>query len=564
MAGPVSVAPWGSSPATAAEASAFTRLWRGFANARIAVAGVLLLLLAALFSGQPGGPHQGWLLGVGVLYLVEAVALRALCPPLGRQVGPAWLLVIGIDLAVIATLEWLQAGGVNYTPLLAVPVLMASVLGSSHLAFGTTAAVALLMLAEASLRALQLPADGTPLFLQAGLTGLGYFALALLAHQLAGRLAREEQSARRSQDAARLQSQVNELVIDTLADGVLVVDAQGWVRASNPTACALLGRDSGAAGFLLSEREGWLPLLDLAERTIAFQVDQLGEVAIACEGDAGRRLLVRTRVAGHDADAGQLCVLFLEDLRETEARVRTEKLAAMGRMSAAVAHEIRNPLAAIAQANALLDEELTDGSQRQLTALIQQNAQRLARIVEDVLNVARVQQQGTAHATALPIDATVAGICQDWLRQSGNGARVRVSLQAGESLAAFEPDHLRRVLVNLLENAARYAGCAPDAIQVASTVAGQQLTLAVWSDGLPLEPAVRQHLFEPFFSSESRSSGLGLYICRELCERNGARIAYARGPAPLGDGREGNSFSIQLPPAARPLAGAPAAARIQA
>ena len=85
--------------------------------------------------------------------------------------------------------------------------------------------------------------------------------------------------------------------------------------------------------------------------------------------------------------------MFLQDLRELEARIRTEKLAAMGRMSAAVAHEIRNPLAAITQASALLGEDLVDPAHRQLTTMVQQNAQRLARIVDDVLDVARARQQ---------------------------------------------------------------------------------------------------------------------------------------------------------------------------
>ncbi len=114
---------------------------------------------------------------------------------------------------------------------------------------------------------------------------------------------------------------------------------------------------------------------------------------------------------------------------------------------------------------------------------------------------------------------------------------------AGGAAVAFEPAHLRRVLVNLLDNALRYASQAPDAIQVA-TGRHPEVTLTVWSDGPPLEAAVERHLFEPFFSSESRSSGLGLYICRELCERHGARIVYRRVAAPAGDRREGNAFSV--------------------
>ena len=108
------------------------------------------------------------------------------------------------------------------------------------------------------------------------------------------------------------------------------------------------------------------------------------------------------------------------------------------------------------------------------------------------------------------------------------------------------------MLVNLLDNAARYAGRLPDSIRVSTHVSAGQASLQVWSDGASLEPTVQRHLFEPFFSSESRSSGLGLYICRELCERHGAVIGYRRATCTGGDGaREGNEFFVALPPVGR-------------
>jgi len=106
------------------------------------------------------------------------------------------------------------------------------------------------------------------------------------------------------------------------------------------------------------------------------------------------------------------------------------------------------------------------------------------------------------------------------------------------------------VLVNLLDNAQRYAGQRPDSIQVATRVtAGEQGSLLVWSDGEPMEQGVQRHLFEPFFSSESRSSGLGLYICRELCERHGAVIGYQRSAREsTGGSVEGNEFFVAFRP----------------
>ena len=119
----------------------------------------------------------------------------------------------------------------------------------------------------------------------------------------------------------------------------------------------------------------------------------------------------------------------------------------------------------------------------------------------------------------------------------------------------FEADHLRRVLINLLDNAHRYASAQPASICVVTQRVGRESTVRVWSDAAPLESAVRQHLFEPFFSSESRSSGLGLYICRELCERHGAHIGYRRAIGPAGAARQGNEFFVVFRPDSPTLAG---------
>jgi two-component system, NtrC family, sensor histidine kinase PilS len=116
---------------------------------------------------------------------------------------------------------------------------------------------------------------------------------------------------------------------------------------------------------------------------------------------------------------------------------------------------------------------------------------------------------------------------------------------------------LRRVLVNLLDNALRYASDKPDSIRVSTESDSGQVSLRVWSDGAPLDSGVQRHLFEPFFSSESRSTGLGLYICRELCERHGAAIGYRRAIAgTASNAREGNEFFVAFRRAAGPYAGA--------
>jgi two-component system sensor histidine kinase PilS (NtrC family) len=521
--------------------SAFTRLWLGFLTARISTALVLTVLLGALHTLAPTLGVDGWEIGLCAAYLFAAVVVRAYvpAPAPGQAFDPQWVSTIGVDLIAFAALQFLQPGGITFSPLFALPVLMAAALGSTLLALGTAAGVALLLLTDAWVQALHTPVEATSRFLQAGLTGIGYFALSFVVNLLAARLAREEEAARHGRRAARTQAQVNALVIEALTEGILVVDMQGLVQTANPAARRLLGfvESNDKQPFALSAQSGWQPLRELASHTFAQHRPQWSEVALEEDGESPRRIHVRTRLtAPGDGRGDGLVVMFLQDLREMEARLRTEKLAAMGRMSAAVAHEIRNPLAAIAQANDLMEEDLKEPGLKQLSSLVRKNAQRLQQIVEEILDVSRARQGAGSAAEMLALDSSVSATCDDWAMQTRSASRLQLSLAAPGVPVRFDSDHLRRVLVNLLDNALRYAGERPDSIRVSTRTANGQASLHVWSDGAPLEPSVQRHLFEPFFSSESRSSGLGLFICRELCDRHGAVMGYERA--------EGNEFFV--------------------
>ena len=539
----------------------FVRMWRGFLTGRVMVALALLVLQGAgQIINQVADPT---VLALCVAYLVATVALRVLArqgPP-SPGAGPQWLPSIGLDLAAITAMQLLHAGTMNYTPLFGLPILMAAVLGTLTLALGTTAGATLLLLGWAWWMGARTGEDDAQRYLQSALTGTGYFIVSYLVHQLATRLAREQEVAQQSQVAARVQTQVSALVIQNLTDGVLVVDENDVVRVANPAGLQLLA--SGALPDLpltLQSASPWKPLLILARRTFRHEQPQTADVDLLHPGQSPTGLHVRTwltstREAAREAHTERLCVMFLHDLREMEARLRTEKLAAMGRMSAAVAHEIRNPLAAIVQANALLEEDLHDPAQKRLAHMVQQNADRLARIAEEVLDIARVQHQiSHAPASTLQLDETVAQIWRDWQAQDPVQRRAVVMLDTQATQVEFDGEHLRRVLVNLLDNALRYMGPEPDSLCVATrTTPAGQVSLQVWSDGAPMDKSVERHLFEPFFSSESRSSGLGLYICRELCQRHGASISYQRlNRTTLRGETGGNAFTVGFRRTTRP------------
>lgn len=530
----------------------FSRIWQGFMTARLTLALVLLVMQVTMRA--TGTAHNPWLIAISAAYFASTLTTGLFGKPLflGDRFNRHWIRLVGLDVFAFSSLQILQGGPVNYTPLFALPILLASVLGSLRLALGTAAGVTVLLLGSTLPQLLEINADAAVTTLQAALTGAGYFAVALLANQLSSRLASEGLRARSSQAAVNLQRQVNALVIASLPEGVLIVDGQGAVRSANPAAIQLLTRTPQTPASIdhLQQELEWLPLHQLTQRSLLQTSEQEEDITIRFPGQGPRRLRATTRPTNPQELGGErLCVLFLQDQHELDARMRTEKLASMGRMSTAVAHEIRNPLAAISQANALLDEDLSDPRHKRLTHMVDQNAQRLAKIVDDILNASRAQPQaGSLTALRITLEAATQRICNDWAAQNHCAERLVCDTGPGATVVQFEGEHLRRVLVNLLDNACRFAGAERGGIQVSThaDVAGFA-ALRVWSAGAPMDQTVERHLFEPFFSSESRSSGLGLYICRELCEGHRASITYQRSSRNLeGVPVEGNEFAVTL------------------
>jgi len=528
-------------------------LHRIFMTYRAARPALGLALLAAQLVAVYLNVSSGWQVWLPVvlcaLYATEALALWAMPNLLGavrERVRRRYVVAtIGVDVVVFSLLRWVDPGSnLNHAALLVLPVLMAGVLLKRLYALALAAAVSITLLAMTAFDLLhgRNSGDWGGALSQTGLAGIGLFVVALLAEQMAQRLVREERTARESFELARQQAQLNRLVIDEMTDGVIVVDQRNRVRIANPAARLLLAPDGDCprVPFSLLSRPGWNRLAAAIEG--AFETGFWPDTGLDLTLSDGpqRKRTVRTRarftvggrpLAGaQTTDDGEvLGVLFLEDYRLAQARSRQERLAAMGKMSAGVAHEFRNPLAAVTQANALLQEDALRPDQAKLVRIMTDNLARLKRIVDDVMEVA---PGGAATSEEIDARAHVLAICGDWARTVGlneDDGRLRRSVPLTAVPVLFDPEHLRRVLVNLLDNALRYASQAPGAITVTlETLDSPFARLAVASDGEAVAPEVESHLFEPFHSTRSRGTGLGLYICRELCARHGASIDYSR------------------------------------
>jgi two-component system sensor histidine kinase PilS (NtrC family) len=534
------------------ERSRRPRLLRAYAGARAAL-GVALVVAMAFVAllGVRGGQVAQWVI---LLYAVQAVTLWLLprfealldASPRGSVRHRQWFWTIGVDLLAFFALHSLEAGSTfTYAALLVLPVLMAGVLMPRMAALATTSAVALGLLGVA-VWVYARTVDGSAALVQAGLAGIGLFLIVLLAAELAARLAREEASARSSLALARQQAQLNRLVIDEMVEGVLVVGSDLRVRAANPAARALLAPLGLAppAPFSLEDQPAWANLAaSVREAYAQGRWDEAtADPVLRFAEQHQRTLRVRARFTRGPVGVGgegSVCVLALEDLRQVQARVRQEKLAAMGRVSAGIAHEIRNPLAAIAQANALLQEDGVSTPHQRLTQIVQDNVERLKRIVDEVLEAVPSEVAGR-DAQRCDARAIVAQV----LAERAAVVRVRADVQPLALWVKFDGEHLRRVVVNLLDNALRHGTDLPEAVLLRLAPRDEHsAVLSVASDGPPIAPSVEPHLFEPFFSTRSRGSGLGLYICRELCERHCASIEFRMREPP---DRYRNSFIVVM------------------
>jgi two-component system sensor histidine kinase PilS (NtrC family) len=217
-------------------------------------------------------------------------------------------------------------------------------------------------------------------------------------------------------------------------------------------------------------------------------------------------------------------VIFLQDVSEIENQAQQLKLASMGRLTASIAHEVRNPLSAIAHATSLLSEDESNASRQRLLTIISENVARLNRMIEDILKLSRKAHQ---NHEPLGLELLLDGILTE-LRETHPIKEGAIEIDdMRQHKVRFDSLHLREIVLNLLVNALRYASGAPGSIRIyVVSGIGHRLELHVQDDGPQMTSEVRAHLFEPFYTTSSKGTGLGLYLARELCLNNGAMLNY--------------------------------------
>ncbi|HEU0202500.1 MAG TPA: PAS domain-containing sensor histidine kinase [Burkholderiaceae bacterium] len=526
-------------------------VWRTleyFALVRVLVASSLVLSVAAF--GTPPRPGEATILlpplGASIAYFVLAAGVAILALYVRQNYKLQVVGQLAVDLVAISLLVAVSGGtrgGMMVLYLL--PIAGAALLSSTLVAFFVCSLGVVYLLLDTALRVLT-PDGQEPALFQTGLYGAALFAITGLLGVLATRLATQESLALRRGRDLRNQLEINRLVIANMEQGVLVVDATTRVRANNRAARVLLSLhpETQLTGRSLTDYAHMQPLAQAflhwregAQNRGSWSDTILQPVAApASEAPALTEMRLRARFARPKSETSDEFVIFLEDVRALEERAQQLKLAAMGRLTAAIAHEIRNPLAAISHAGQLLSEDAAAPLQQRLAGIVRENTQRLNRLVEDVLRVARRE-------SPIGDELDLAAFVQEWLIEFGRDRDLPVGTVrpeiATELAVRFEQAHLRQVLFNLVDNALRYASKTPGCVTLLGERARDDrgsVRLWVFDDGPGVAPDARAALFEPFFTTHTRGTGLGLYIAREFCLANRSELQYAARHAPEGLG----------------------------
>ncbi|MCC1496549.1 nitrogen regulation protein NR(II) [Alcanivorax sp. 1008] len=480
---------------------------------------VLAVILVVVFYLAPSSVmtdtgQPALFIFTAVIYLIITLISAALMSPLRRRF-PNWssLLPIVADI-VLLTLLIHASGGTKSTlsVLLMVTVASASILLPGRGGLLVAALASMTVMFEQFWFSIQLN-RGNPWHLtESAMLGFAFFVTAIIIHLIAQRLALSEALAETRHKAIEQLEELNWQIIQRMRTGIIVFDRSQRIVRANKAAEALMVSGSGTLINSL------LPpaLISMLRQWHSNPMQHRPAVQLI---PGGATVLVRFAMLENEVQP--LTLAFLEDQRKLAQEAQQLKLASLGRMSATIAHEIRNPLSAISHATGLLAEAQLEDGDRRLLDIVSANVARMNGIINDVLNLSRRQSSA---AERIVLSEFIGRICKQWHQRGKSDQQIRASIPANLNIR-FDPGQLEQIIDNLIGNAFRHGG--EDACVELS--AGVQKDsglpwLKVSDDGPGIPEGVRPNLFEPFFTTSHQGTGLGLFVCRELCESNQAQL----------------------------------------
>ncbi len=509
--------------------------WRAltvFAGYRFFLAGVLFVVFYLKLPPE----FLGWVdprlySSISQLYLVAALILLIFTIKRWGYLNNQIKLQLLIDIIALTMLIHASGGlPTGLGSLLVVVVVAGGALAPGKLAAFIAAIATLAVLLEVSYS--QIAGDGATKYTQAGMLGATFFVTAWLAQWLSHKMQSSQVLAdQRARDVANL-AVLNQHIISRLQIGVLALDAYGTVTLFNESARQLLGIERTIPGFNLKQvlpqlaEQIWLWQHHNPQPFTAFQA---------------RAELPEVRASATKLDSGETLV-YIENTSAMAQQAQQLKLASLGRLTASIAHEIRNPLGAISHAGELLAEQRAEEpAVTKLTDIIQRHSMRVNSIIETILQMSR---RKTVEPAAVVLATWLARFLTEFRELKGaDETAIVLDIDAPLAKVAMDPEQLHQVMWNLLENAWHYSFAENSAprVRVALSKSENEIVVDVMDNGAGVDDAVREHLFEPFHSQRQGGTGLGLYLARELCQANGARLSF------LPDELQSSRFRISFP-----------------
>jgi len=516
---PAQALPWGSSTELAWRVLALVNLFR------LLIPLLLAVLYVTLDPRMVGQAHTDLFFGTCVTYFLFAT----LSIPGVKRRWPDLLVQtsfnVGMDVLAISLLTY-SSGGMNsgLGALLVLPIGAASFVVGQRLALMFAALAALALLLQQALTTLASRTDPAD-FASAGIVGALMFIVTLGVGPLARSLRESEERVRqREVDVANL-AELNQYIVQHLRESILVVDDQDTIRLINESAASLLHGKAVQPGTPLGEvSPRLLYLLDTWRRhSYDWQLSSLS--LMTSDGSS----LVQPHFVSLQSAGGGPTLIFLEDTTLIAERVQQSKLAALGRLSASIAHEIRNPVGAMSHAAQLLAEapQLTL-QERRLTDIITKNSDRVSSIINNVLQLSR---RDSTRQERIELNGWLEDFIGEF-RQTAqvDDSKLYINSSAADLEVRVDPSHLHQLMWNLCENALKYGRKfdSNDAIEIRTgrIATSERPMLEVLDRGPGIQQSDAERIFEPFFTAGQGGTGLGLFIARELAQCNRAVLIY--------------------------------------
>jgi two-component system sensor histidine kinase PilS (NtrC family) len=423
-----------------------------------------------------------------------------------------------LDIIIISVLMYASDGlKSGFGMLLVIAVAGGSILITARIAV-LFAAIATIMVLIQEIYVELILNSTTPNYIHAGFLGITFFATAILGNALARRIRETEALAQRHAVDLKSMARLNELIVQRIQSGIIVLDNENRIRLLNESACLFLG----------IEQKNYSDRIDyiaphLAEKLYEW-MHHGGERSVILKPEKGD-VDVQISFTRFKPDIRFGILIFIEDIASMRQSAQHMKLASLGRLAASIAHEVRNPLGAISHASQLLSESSSGMSENdRLIQIIMQHSRRMNAIIE---NVQQISRREPATPENIEINLWLNNFMQEFVNQKQlSPDAVVYDNEIVGIYIRMDPSQLHQVMLNLCENAIRYSNGVPlFEIKCGIRKETERPFLDVVDHGPGITEDVVEHLFEPFFTTDSKGSGLGLYIARELCEANQASLS---------------------------------------